>query len=320
LIVSLSLCVSLLAGCGWKMEPAPLEARNPATGELFTCEVESLGQAYRSTLQCPGDRPPLPFPGRAEMLAVSGNGDVVAVAVRPMIDGRLGDSSAQRLFLIDVPKQKLIWQWDLQDQNAEKRFLSFRQLALSADAKLIASAGAVKGEGGEELVIWTNAGDIVRRLPLPDYPKSSAGDVPPPIRLINSICFSPGSEKIAVGQAAGRPFSTKLSLHPMPVPEGSDGAIYSWIVASGSLTNCPTKGVAVSRDLCYDAKGENIIAWAQTGKGADVVEIDVWELLTGRLKHQRFVKGKVVGITPSPEGDSWRVLMEDKSEIVVPYP
>lgn len=319
-LITLSLSLSVLAGCGWKTDSAQLEARNPSTGELFTCETESQGAAVRARLQCPGDHPPIWVSGKPDMLAVNRDGSVAALVLRPMVDGKLADESAQRLFLIDVPKQKLIWQWDLQDQNGERRFLSFSQLALNSEANVIAAVGYARGEGRQEVAIWTNSGQMIRQLPMPAFQSVSGNGKLPQFRLFNAICLSPNDEKIAVATCAGTVPLTSANVIPPPIRAEGDGIIYSWIIASGSLTTCPTKGVAISRDLCYDAKGEHVIAWSPAGQGTNVTEIDVWELLTGRLKHQDFRKGRVVGITPSAKGDSWRVLMDDKSALLVPYP
>ena len=316
----------LAGGAGCAPEYCPIIERSPLDRAEYRCDITCKGEVYHSTLsKRPGHRNGgLRLRGKAQCLAISGNGDVVAIAIRPMagpnVHGHLWLANTCKMVFVDARTLQVIRRWRIEppgmpppDRDGYVRSIhNLDRMAISEDGKTIATfywRPCTYRAWGPVVAVWqVTTGRPLRELSIPRAP----GEPPSGERRGVGACalgFSPGSELVA--------FSGGWGCGKYSPP---DCFLVVWRTSDGLPVMLRPVGHLFLRGLCFDRTGKRLACWHWAGWGTSQAKVMVWSVSEGKLLVTKRVRGRVLGITRTEAGDAFEVALADGRDLHIRWP
>ncbi len=293
---------AVIQGCGFTYCPILLEAPNSEV--RYVCTTRTRGGRFATTYATTiaerkgGKQRFLSLDGKAESMAVSPDGKMLAVAVS--LDVENDDGIAYRVFLIETANLTIYKQLPIvaakpgpeRHPDYAPSIQRFDCMALSDDSRLLAAYyWKPSPRGGHESVVtlWdTESENFIRELHLPEPDESLWGTIHG--ENVSGMAFSADDALLALSGA----WSIKDPHAIQP-----DGFIRVWGVSDGQdIATFRPKRSEFWWNLCLDNTGSYLAGSSWTGQGT---RVSVWSLPDGQEVASHVVDGRIRPIT---RGDS----------------
>jgi hypothetical protein len=261
---------------------------------------------YRSTLRRWQDGRSIShsLDGKAEAMALSPKGDILAVALSGAWWGDIHRVIMLQSDTLRVVKELPIIMPEVatDSDGYAPSIQRFDCIALSKNTKRLATYfWKYTRRGGYESIIalWdTETGGLLREMSMPKP------GTPPPVPYVrgeevSSMAFSPDGSLLGV--SGGWPIKSEDVEQP-------DGFIKVWRIADGKdVAMLLPKGHTFLWSLCFDGGARHVAAWDWVGRGTQRSAAFIWSLPEGEKVAEKVFPGRIRSISWSHEREAFEI-------------